>query len=63
VLDTVFDYDEAGRLTSLIHTERIGADSELAEFIYEYDPQGSSLGGGSQVYIPKVNPNWLGPTR
>ncbi len=22
-------------------------------------PQGGLLGGGSQVYIPKVNPNWL----
>jgi hypothetical protein len=24
-------------------------------------PQGSLLGGGSQVYIPKVNPSWVVP--
>jgi hypothetical protein len=25
-------------------------------------PEGGLLGGGNQVYIPKVNPNWLVPT-
>lgn len=46
-----------GNTAQSVSTIRVPAGTTIYEGFAA--PQGGLLGGGSQVYIPKVNPNWL----
>ena len=49
-----------GNTAQNVATIRVPAGTTIYEGAVA--PQGNLLGGGSQVVIPKVNPNWLVPT-
>ena len=49
-----------GNTAKNVATIRVPAGTTIYEGVVA--PQGNLLGGGSQVVIPKVNPNWLVPT-